>query len=71
MNYFIYVLLSKKDSQFYIGYTKDLRKRYEEHTSRQVPSTKFRLPLKLLHYKAFKMLNQEKYFSKVELDINN
>ena len=35
---------------FYTGYTKDLRKRLEEHNKGLVQSTKNRRPLKLVYY---------------------
>lgn len=51
--YFVYVLLSLKDNKFYVGYTEDLEKRIKEHFTRNVTSTKYRLPLKLIHYEYF------------------
>ncbi len=49
MNY-SYVLLSKKDTQFYIGSTGDFRKRVRQHNQGQVRSTAFRRPLRLIYY---------------------
>lgn len=54
--YFTYVLQSKKDNKFYIGYTKDIELRFEQHQKGLVESTKDRLPLKLIYYEA--CLNQ-------------
>lgn len=51
--YFVYVLISLKDQKLYIGYTTDLMRRYSEHKAGKVTSTKFRLPLKLIHYEYF------------------
>jgi putative endonuclease len=53
---YVYVLKSKKDQNFYVGYTKNLRARIEEHNSGQVKSTKSRRPLKLVYYES--CLNQ-------------
>ena len=53
MKYFVYILFSKKDNEFYIGYTSDLQRRYKEHIQGQVPATRHRLPLHLLHYEVF------------------
>jgi putative endonuclease len=50
--YYVYVLLSKKDGNFYIGYTDDLKKRLNEHNKGRVPSTKTRTPLILIYYEA-------------------
>ena len=41
------------DERFYIGSTKDLKKRLKEHNAGKVKSTKSRLPLKLIYYEAF------------------
>ena len=53
MEYFVYILLSEKDREFYIGYTNDLQGRFNEHIQGQVPATRHRLPLELLHYEVF------------------
>jgi putative endonuclease len=50
--YYTYVLQSSKDSQFYVGFTKDLKLRFEEHRKGLVESTKNRRPLKLIYYEA-------------------
>jgi len=50
--YYSYVLLGK-DDRFYIGYTSDLKKRLQEHAQGRVSSTRFRRPLKLIHYEYF------------------
>ena len=50
MYYYVYVLLSEKDNQFYTGYTSDLKNRLNEHQSGKVQSTKYRLPLKLIYF---------------------
>lgn len=48
--YYTYLLQSETDKMFYTGYTKDLRKRLEEHNKGLVQSTKNRRPLKLVYY---------------------
>ena len=57
MAYYVYVLKSKKDHGFYVGYTADLKKRVESHNNGQVSSTKDRRPLELVYYEA--SLNRE------------
>ena len=50
--YFVYVLESVRDGKRYIGYTHDLKKRFSEHVSSLVRSTRNRLPLKLVYFEA-------------------
>ena len=50
--YYVYVLQSEKDNKFYVGFTKDLKLRVEQHNKGQVESTKDRRPLKLIYYEA-------------------
>ena len=51
--FYVYILHSKKDLGLYIGYTKDLRRRFDEHVHGQSAATRNRLPLSLIHYEAF------------------
>ena len=55
--YYVYVLLSKKDGNFYTGYTNNLKKRFKEHNLGHVASTKNRRPLNLIYFEA--CLNQQ------------
>ncbi len=55
--YYTYVLYSERDRMFYVGFTKDLKLRFEQHKKGFVGSTKDRRPLKLIYYEA--CLNQE------------
>jgi len=48
--YYIYVLQSEKDDKFYIGFTKDLKLRFEQHNKGLVQSTRDRKPFKLIYY---------------------
>ncbi len=48
--YFVYVLQSEGDLNFYTGYTTDLNHRLELHNTGQVPSTKSRRPFKLIYW---------------------
>ena len=54
MNY-VYILHSRKDNGLYIGYTKDLKKRFKQHSDGKSLSTKHRLPVQLIYYEAFLM----------------
>ena len=55
--YYVYVLQSELDSNFYVGYTRDLKLRFEQHQKGVVESTEHRRPLKLIYYEA--CLSQE------------
>ena len=57
MFYYVYVLKSEKDGNNYVGYTNDLRERMILHNAGKVPSTKNRLPLKLIYFEG--CLNQQ------------
>ncbi len=64
--YYVYVLKSLKDSKHYIGYTKNLLRRYSEHKQGWNISTAKRRPLELIFYEAFlnneDALRREEYF---------
>lgn len=55
--YYTYILQSKKDKQFYTGYTDDLKMRLKLHNAGKVESTKNRLPIEIVYYEA--CLNQQ------------
>ncbi len=56
MYYYTYILQSMNDMNFYTGYTKDLKLRFEQHNKGLVKSTKERRPFRLIYYEA--CLNQ-------------
>ena len=49
----VYVLLSKKDGQLYIGYSRDIKSRLAEHNGGQVVATKYRRPFALIYCEMF------------------
>lgn len=51
--YYVYVLHSLKDENFYVGYSTDIERRLQSHLSGRVTSTKQRLPMKLIYYEAY------------------
>ena len=51
--YFVYVLFSLQDKNFYIGFTENVTKRFEAHQSGKVESTKNRRPLELIYYETY------------------
>jgi putative endonuclease len=52
--YYVYLLQSKRDEGFYIGYSSDLRNRFKEHVAGLVQSTRYRRPLELVYYEAYR-----------------
>ncbi|MBU0531444.1 GIY-YIG nuclease family protein [Patescibacteria group bacterium] len=50
--HYTYVLQSKSSGRLYVGSTADLRKRFEEHNSGKVRSTKAYRPWRLTYYEA-------------------
>ena len=50
--HYTYVLQSEKDGNFYVGFTNDLKQRFDLHNKGMVDSTKERRPLKLIYYEA-------------------
>ena len=63
--YYVYVLESKKDGNWYTGYTENLRSRFEQHNAGKVKSTKHRRPFDLIYFEGSKSqkdaLHREKY----------
>lgn len=55
--FYVYTLLSLKDKKFYTGFTTNLKERLQTHARGEVKSTKYRRPLKLIHYEYF--INEE------------
>lgn len=51
--YYVYLLKSRKTGRLYIGYTSDLKRRFQQHNSGQNRSTKFGTPWELKYYEAF------------------
>ena len=55
--FWVYILESWKDKNNYIGYTKNLKRRLEEHKRGYNFSTKFRMPFKTIYIEG--CLNEE------------
>jgi len=64
--YYVYVLISQKDKNFYIGFSENLEQRLDEHNSGKNISTKPRRPFSLKYYEAHTSksdaLRRERYF---------
>lgn len=52
--FYVYVLKSKRDFQFYTGSTNDLKRRFKEHNDGKVFSTKYRRPFEITYYEAYR-----------------
>lgn len=50
--FYVYVLRSLKDKKLYIGYTNNLKRRFEEHNAGRNEVTRERRPFLLLYYEA-------------------
>jgi putative endonuclease len=63
--HYVYVLRSLTDDGFYIGYSTNLRKRFEQHSQGNSFATSYRGPWKLIYYEAYleqsDALGREKY----------
>lgn len=51
--YYVYILVSQKNRDIYIGYSTDLRKRLRDHNSGFVDATKVNRPWDLIYYEAY------------------
>lgn len=58
--FFAYILESKVDSGFYIGYTSDIQKRLREHNSGKTKSLRHRIPFELIYYEEFSTIKEAK-----------
>jgi len=50
--FYIYILLLKNNN-LYTGFTTNLKNRYKQHIQGSVESTKYRRPLRLVHYECY------------------
>jgi len=62
----VYILLSLKDLNFYIGYTTNIENRKKKHDRGEVSSTKNRRPFKLIFHETYFIkydaIRRERYF---------
>lgn len=52
--YYVYLLQSLEDRDFYIGFTSNIEQRVKAHNSGLVLSTKSRRPLELIYFEGYK-----------------
>jgi putative endonuclease len=64
--YYVYVLLSEKDKNFYTGFSENIKQRLDEHNAGKNVSTKLRRPFMLIycegHTSKSDALRRENYF---------
>ena len=53
MQFFVYILFSLKDRKLYVGQTNNIKRRFLEHNSGKIESTKARRPFVILHQEEF------------------
>jgi putative endonuclease len=58
--YFVYILQSLKDLRTYVGFTDNFERRFKQHNSGKVKSTKHRIPFKLLFHERFSAYSEAK-----------
>lgn len=66
--YFVYILQSKKDSTYYVGFCRDISVRLKQHNSGKTKYTKGHLPYYLVYKEEYKTIKEakdrEKYIKK-------
>ena len=64
--YYVYILYSRKLRKKYIGFTRNIKTRIEEHNLGKVPFTKTGKPWQLIFYEGFSSkadaINEERFF---------
>jgi len=51
--YYVYLLKSRLDNGFYIGYSSNLKIRFSQHSNGLVNATRHRRPLELVYYESY------------------
>jgi len=55
--YFVYVLRSRKDNKFYVGYSHNPKERLAYHNQGMVEATKYRRPFEIIYLEGY--INQQ------------
>lgn len=67
--FYVYILLLG-DKDLYTGFTSDLEGRLRDHRAGKVASTKYKGPVELVHYEAYKLksdaMRRERYLKTTE-----
>ena len=62
--WYVYLLLSEKDGDKYIGSTNNVVRRLKQHNEGNVLSTRFRLPMILIGYQEFRKVEDASAYEK-------
>ncbi len=62
--FYVYILQSIHSDQTYVGFTKDLKKRYEDHNAGRSSHTKKYKPWEIVAYTAFKRESSARSYEK-------
>lgn len=52
--FYVYVLQSSTSGELYVGWTRDLVRRFQEHNDGKNRSTRFNAPFQLVYYEAYR-----------------
>ncbi|MDP3974036.1 MAG: GIY-YIG nuclease family protein [Candidatus Daviesbacteria bacterium] len=58
--FYVYVLKSLVKDFLYVGFTQDLKRRFQEHNNKEELSTKHYAPFELIYYEAYRNINDAK-----------
>ncbi|MDD5463676.1 MAG: GIY-YIG nuclease family protein [Candidatus Moranbacteria bacterium] len=58
--FYVYLLESKKDKSWYIGYSSNLKKRFESHNKGENTATKSKKPWNIIYYEAYVEMSDAK-----------
>ncbi len=58
--YHVYVLISENNNSFYVGYTKDIERRVQQHNRGEVKYTQVYRPWRLVYYESYLVLEDAK-----------
>lgn len=58
--YYVYILHNPSKDFIYVGYSEDVKYRFESHNKGLVTSTKAYSPLTLIHYEAYENMTDAK-----------
>ena len=58
--YYVYILHNQSKNFIYVGYSENLKQRYTSHMKGEVTSTKHYIPLGLIHYEAYRNMQDAK-----------
>jgi putative endonuclease len=61
MQFYVYLLKSEKDHQYYIGQTTNIERRLEEHNKGQEKSTRHRTPFCLVGFETFETREEARW----------